>query len=965
MFYLSVLLLFTGVGIPITCFAQEEPQYDEITVFFSVPRIGGSDIPAVVYNDLVFLPITDVFNFLKIKNTFTAGYDSISGFFIDEQAKFIVDRINNRIVYKGKAFEIKPGDLLRTETNLYLKSNYFEEIFGLECTFNFRSLSVTLNTKIELPVIREMRQEQMRKNISQIKGEIKADTTIKRSYPFFHFGMADWSAISTQQLQGTTDTRLAVNLGTLIAGGEANISLNYSNTTPFTEREQNYLWRYANNDFKAVKQVMLGKITTDAMSTLSSPVVGLQFTNTPTTYRQSYGSYTLSDVTEPGWLVELYVNNVLVDYKKADASGFYTFDVPLVYGSTSVKLQFYGPWGEERSKEQSISIPFNFLPVGHLEYKVSAGMVEDTQNSRFARTNFDYGVSSRITVGGGVEYLSSLSTNNVMPFVSTSLRLASSLLISGEYTYGVRLKSVLNYRLPSDIQFELNYTKYDKNQTAISTSYLEERKFAVSIPLNTSKFSLFSRLSLNQFIMPQSKYASAELLLSSSLFGVNTNLTTSAMLPSQAAKDIYSNLALSLRLPGAFILTPQTQFNYIQGEFVSVKCGLEKHMFKRGFLNMFYEHNFQTRFSSMEIGFRYDFSFAQIGLTARRSNKVTTIVETASGSIMADVKSKYLGANSRTSVGKGGITFLPFLDINGNGKRDSDEPKANGLWVHLNGGRIENNDKDTTIMVFDLEPYANYLVTLDGTNFDNISWQLRKRVLSVAVDPNKFKLVEVPVVIFGEATGMVYLNEGGKQDGLGRIIVNFYRSDGSFVKSTLTEPDGYFNYLGFTPGEYMAAVDTAQMKKLNMNVTPVLQNFTISPSKDGDLVDGLEFVLVKESSAVSKPTANIPTVNNPIPAKQSESKPEENTPIVTDSKTVASGNISYMVQLLAVSKPINIKKHFAQLIIDVPYLTIEESLGKDGLYRYSSQPLISIRQAINLQNRIRKKGCVDCFVVTR
>ncbi|MDO9578957.1 MAG: hypothetical protein Q7J06_00065, partial [Bacteroidales bacterium] len=73
-----------------------------------------------------------------------------------------------------------------------------------------------------------------------------------------------------------------------------------------------------------------------------------------------------------------------------------------------------------------------------------------------------------------------------------------SLLISGEYTYGVRSKGILSYRLPSNVQFELNYTKYDKDQKAINYNYLEERKVAVSVPIRGSNFAVFSRLTLNQ-----------------------------------------------------------------------------------------------------------------------------------------------------------------------------------------------------------------------------------------------------------------------------------------------------------------------------------------------------------------------------------------------------------------------------------------------------------------------------------
>lgn len=67
---------------------------------------------------------------------------------------------------------------------------------------------------------------------------------------------------------------------------------------------------------------------------------------------KSTGEYPISDYTEPGWTVELYVNNVIVDYQTADASGFYSFDVPLVYGTSEVMLKFYGHYGEERVEEQ-------------------------------------------------------------------------------------------------------------------------------------------------------------------------------------------------------------------------------------------------------------------------------------------------------------------------------------------------------------------------------------------------------------------------------------------------------------------------------------------------------------------------------------------------------------------------------------------------------------------------------------
>ncbi|MEA3444967.1 MAG: hypothetical protein U9R19_09625, partial [Bacteroidota bacterium] len=353
----------------------DDPGYDELSIFIDVPTVGGGDIDVVIKDQDVYLPITDLFDFLKVKNVASPGLDTISGFFINQEAIFVIDRINNKIQYDGKVYELDPGDLIRTEWNLYLSGYLLGKIFGLDCFFNFRNMSVKVLTKLELPVIREMRLAELRQNLIRLKGETKADTTIKRRYPFFYLGMADWSINVTEQNKEPTSARLNLRLGSIIAGGEATANLNYNSQSEFTEKQQYYLWRRVNNNRKVLRQISAGKIVTNATASIFNPVVGVQFTNTPTTFRRSFGSYTLSDITEPGWVVELYVNNVMIDYAKADAAGFFSFEVPLVYGNSMIKLKFYGPWGEERTREQNITIPFSFIPVKKLEYTLSAGMV--------------------------------------------------------------------------------------------------------------------------------------------------------------------------------------------------------------------------------------------------------------------------------------------------------------------------------------------------------------------------------------------------------------------------------------------------------------------------------------------------------------------------------------------------------------------------------------------------------------
>ena len=988
----AVLLLAAGILHPAKMLAQEE-YLEEMVIYFSVPRIGGTDISAVIGEHDVYLSVPELFDFLKIKNTYTAGFDSIYGFFITEDATYNIDRVNHKIIYRDKEFTLKPGDIIRTETNLYLKSNYFGQVFGLDCSFSFRSLSVTMNTSIELPVIREMRQEQMRKSLGRIKGEVEADTTIGRKFPLIHFGMADWSAVLTQEVQGPSEARLSLNLGGVVLGGETDIRLNYNTNTPFNEKNQFYQWRYANNKYKALRQVILGKISTFSTSTINSPVLGVQVTNTPTTYRQSFGTYTLSDITEPGWTVELYVNNVLVDYQQADASGFYTFEVPLVYGNTNVKLQFYGPWGEERSKEQTLNIPYNFLPAGNFEYRVSAGIVEDSLFSKFSRVDMDYGVARFMTVGAGVEYLSSVSSGQFMPFVHTSVQVAPGLLLSGEYTHGVNAKGILNWRLPSDIQFEVNYTRYDRDQTAINTNYLEERRITMSIPVRMRRFSLFSRMALNQIIMPNTRYTSAELLLSGNFWGVNTNLTTFATFSQYSKTNIYSSLSMSLRLPASFILTPQAQFNYTQGQFVSARVALEKRMFKNGYLNVSFERNFANNITNLELGLRYDFSFAQIGFTARRSNDTYSFVETAGGSLIVDPRTRYIGVNNRSSVGKGGMILYPFLDMNWNGIKDEGEPKAFGMEVQVSGGRVEYKERDTITRIFDLQPYAEYLVTLDGSKFDNITWRMRNRTLSVVVDPNQFKRIEIPIVVVGEASGQVYLRDGNTLRGQGRITVQFYNKDNVLIHSTLSESDGYFTYMGLAPGEYVAVIDPEQMRKLDMTASPAQIPFTIEPSIDGDYIYDLEFTnrpnapvekaeAKPETPAGEKPAEKptTPPAEQIVPAVEKPASPpvDKTAKATRDSVSVpvtkpvtpdripdadVSANGGYRLQFLVLSSPLEAdSRYFERLTRKLPNLNISVRKEADVLYHYVSRVFRTRSEARHWMRMINGMGWQDCVL---
>jgi hypothetical protein len=144
----------------------------------------------------------------------------------------------------------------------------------------------------------------------------------------------------------------------------------------------------------------------------------------------------------------------------------------------------------------------------------------------------------------------------------------------------------------------------------------------------------------------------------------------------------------------------------------------------------------------------------------------------------------------------------------------------------------------------ELEAYRTYFLEVDSRSFDNLSWQVKSSTIAVETDPNHVKLIEVPVSVISEASGYVYMKTPKNLKGLGRMIVSFYSGDSLLIGKTLTEQDGFFSFMGLTPGSYVAVLDTGQLHLLNFEGTPASLSFTIAKSEEGVIADGFQFIVV-------------------------------------------------------------------------------------------------------------------------
>ena len=238
--------------------------------------------------------------------------------------------------------------------------------------------------------------------------------------------------------------------------------------------------------------------------------------------------------------------------------------------------------------------------------------------------------------------------------------------------------------------------------------------------------------------------------------------------------------------------------------------------------------------------------FAKTYLSVTRSKEYVNMTEGAQGSL-AFASDKYVHASNNTSVGRGGISLYPFLDLNQNGILDPGEPMVKLSSVHMFGGRVLLNERDSVIRISELNPFTNYILEFNDNELENIAWRFKNKVYKVLVDPNQYKRIDIPVIPVGEVSGMAYWKDDNSMKGIGRIEVKFYKKNSKVViAETLSESDGYIYYLGMAPGDYIARIDSVQLSNLGLVADPPQREFTIKIVKDGDIIGGVDFVLRPE-----------------------------------------------------------------------------------------------------------------------
>jgi outer membrane usher protein FimD/PapC len=273
----------------------------------------------------------------------------------------------------------------------------------------------------------------------------------------------------------------------------------------------NLRWRYVQLNDPYFSNVVVGETNTSGITSRS--ITGVKISNKPVQPRFIYGRYAIDGTVQPQSEVELYFNNQLINYQKADASGHYRFVVPLTYGSTSYSVRIYTPSGQTIRRKGRIQIPYDYLPAGEIDYTLSGGRLRRPVlglkgKGYMGSGSVSAGFTNWLTGKVSSEYLTRYQAR---PTITGTLdaRLFSNYLISANVNSARFYRLTTSVVYPGGASWRLSYD-YNPGRSRLYNigGYLHQARFNLftplhigSVPLNFRLLSTYQRMGTSAGIL--------------------------------------------------------------------------------------------------------------------------------------------------------------------------------------------------------------------------------------------------------------------------------------------------------------------------------------------------------------------------------------------------------------------------------------------------------------------------------
>ena len=864
----SLFCFFT----PSPSLAQQSPQYEEVIFGFTLKELGSYNISVAVRNDRIYLPVMELFNIFEVYYTIE-GQNIIKGTYLSSKFPMTIDPVKRIITLGGRQYKVRQEEMFKGEMDVYLSTEKFEEIFGITSTVDLSRLQIIAETAKELPAIAHRKTAMERTDMrggsgSSVRYPLRYD--LRRS--LLAGAVMDYNVTTSLNRFSSQGTSYTFTGGGEVAGGDVQGSL--VGATGQTASFSDVRWRYVLRENKNFSSLTAGQIPTG--SEFVPRVRGIALSNEPVEPRVMFDNYVVDGYTEPQSDVELYLNDRLIDFQKTNAAGYYRFQFPLTYGTMRIAVRTFSKYGDINVNEKQIQVPFTFVPKGVLSYNLQAGKADDNaaraNNAYFGNTNLLYGATNWLTLNGGVERSYNSGLRKPIYDVGLSSRLFSQYIINMDVAPDAYYRVDANALFASNAGLYIQYIKNVMTDTLLGISAQQSANLALFLPLTFVSSGAGFRFSEDYTETASGKRLSPRLDLSTRLTDVQLLLSYSEVMGGAnvrplnfAGNGLLTTTAMYMLPRGsvfpeflqAFLLRGVATYDLQARTFQDVSLQVSKTFIQVFQFNLGFERNLGTRSTSLEAGLIMDLNFTRTSSVFDETNASNTSRHSLYGSMAIDRNTGTPFLSNREEIGKGGIDVVLFVDNNNNGVYDAGDDLIPAKGIKIDGmGKIELG-RDGIIRVSQLQSYFRYNLEVDRQQIDpNLVPTTDK--FSFVVDPNQFKRIEIPFYRGGTISGTVYLEKEGVRTPLSGTRVIMRSNHGASGDTLRTFVDGGFYAMNVAPGSYKLTVDPSQLQFLQADQKDGPLSVTVHRSRQGDIIDTLEIVLVKLAPEIDlKPEGDV------------------------------------------------------------------------------------------------------------
>jgi hypothetical protein len=384
------------------------------------------DMEILVRGEVPYLPLTEIAELILVPLERSGGV--IRGTIHTQDRGFAVAAARREILINSDPLPVPQGAMLPRGDEVYLRGDLLKPLFDLQVEFNPMSGSLRLTSDVALP--HEVRRAQLQLRERRLEERAQAVRTRRVDLPYeaFTFPLADVSLSMGSRRPGG-----AVGYSALLAGDIAYMTGRLALSGDMARRPRDLRFTLGRDDpdgavfgFDSLTEVWTGDVTGVRL-----PLVGgvgggrgITFSSFPLERPDALDRTTIDGDTTPGWEVELYQNEQLVDFQIAGADGRYSFeDVPLEFGANRFRIVAYGPQGQVQEETREIGIGTDLVPVGETRYRFA---LADSANRMFASLTeagsvpprwtsafeIEHGLSRAITLRGFAAYGMAESASN-------------------------------------------------------------------------------------------------------------------------------------------------------------------------------------------------------------------------------------------------------------------------------------------------------------------------------------------------------------------------------------------------------------------------------------------------------------------------------------------------------------------------------------------------------------------------